>query len=181
MSLHGLSLPAVPTVVFPPTPTPTPVVSPTPTPIPPTPVPPPAPPPQPPAGPWEHWIDINLTNQTVTAMLDYQPWYTALATTGMPGWETPTGTFRILYRVENETMTSEALGIPPEVESYEMKDVLFTQYFTNRGHAIHLNYWKPESYFGSVPSSHGCVGVRYADAEFFWNFATVGTRVEVHH
>lgn len=181
ISLHGLTLPAVPAGAIPPTPTPTPAVSPTPTPIPPTPVPPPAPPPLPPEGPWERWIDINLTTQTVTAMLADEPWYTALATTGMPGWETPTGSFRILYRVENETMTSEALGIPPEVESYEMEDVLFTQYFTNWGHAIHLNYWKPEHYFGSVPSSHGCVGLRYADAEFFWNFATVGTRVEVHY
>lgn len=180
-SPQGLTLPAVPTVVMAPTPTPTPVVPPTPTPIPPTPVPPPAPPPLPSPGPWEHWIDVNLTTQTVTAMLDNQPYYTALATTGMPGWETPTGTFRILYRVENETMTSEALGIPPEVESYELKDVLFTQYFTNRGHAIHLNYWRPEHYFGSVASSHGCVGVRYADAEFFWNFASVGTRVVVHY
>jgi lipoprotein-anchoring transpeptidase ErfK/SrfK len=30
-------------------------------------------------------------------------------------------------------------------------------------------------------SSHGCVGLRYADAQFFWNFATLGTRMEVHY
>jgi lipoprotein-anchoring transpeptidase ErfK/SrfK len=31
-----------------------------------------------------------------------------------------------------------------------------------------------------VRSSHGCVGMRLADAEFFWDFAHVGTRVTVH-
>jgi lipoprotein-anchoring transpeptidase ErfK/SrfK len=32
-----------------------------------------------------------------------------------------------------------------------------------------------------VPSSHGCVGMRYDDAKFFWDFATTGTRVVVHN
>jgi len=175
-SVRDLSLPAVPSVAFAPTPTPTPA----PTPLPPAP-PPPAPPELPPAGPWERWIDVNLTTQTVTAMLADQPWYTALATTGMPGWDTPVGSFQIVSRVYDETMTSTSLGIPEEVESYVMEHVLFTQYFTHKGHALHLNYWRPEYYFGSIPSSHGCVGLRYADAEFFWNYATLGTRVEVHY
>lgn len=177
----SLSQPS-PTQILPPTPTWTPVPTPTatPQPLPPAP-PPPAPPPLPPPGPWERWIDVNLTTQRVTAMLGDQAWYTALATTGMPGWETPTGSFRILYRVYDETMRSETLGIPPGPDSYVQEHVLFTQYFTRAGHALHLNYWRPEYYFGSVPSSHGCVGLRYADAEFFWNFATVGTRVEVHY
>jgi len=74
------------------------------------------------------------------------------------------------------TMTSAAIGAE---EYYVLEDVLWTQYFTNRGHALHLNYWRDEYYFGSIPSSHGCVGMRYADAEFFWRFASVGTRVEI--
>jgi len=182
VSIRHLSLPAVPSVAFAPTPTPTPVPTPTPepTPLPPAP-PPPAPPPLPPPGPWERWIDVNLTQQTVTAMLADQPYYTALATTGMPGWETPRGSFRIVSRIYDETMTSTSLGIPEDVESYVMEHVLFTQYFTERGHALHLNYWRSEYYFGLIPSSHGCVGLRYADAEFFWNYATMGTRVEVHY
>ena len=39
------------------------------------------------------------------------------------------------------------------------------------GHAIHLNYWRDNWYFGNVRSSHGCADMRLADAEFFWNFA----------
>ena len=182
--------PPTPTPTFTPTPTatstatPTPTSTPTPTPTPePTSTPTPAvPAPNPPAVPGpevqgERWIDIDLANQTASAMLGDRVLYTALATTGKDGWETPRGTFEILYRVENETMTSAAIGAE---EYYVLDNVLYTQYFTNRGHALHLNYWRDDWYFGQIRSSHGCVGLRMADAEFFWRFAGVGTRVTIH-
>ena len=167
-----------------PTPTPTatatPTATPTPTPTE-TPVPTATPTallvPSQPIGPGEHWVDVNLTNQTATAMVGNAPYYTALVTSGKDGWETPTGEFRILYRVYDETMTSASIGAE---EYYVLNHVLFTQYFTTEGHALHLNYWRPESVFGQTRTSHGCVGMRYADAEFFWNFVGVGSRVVVH-
>lgn len=177
-----------PTATFTPTPTPTPTDTPTPTPTAtPTPTPThvhtatPVPPPQPsgrlPAhSPDERWIDIDLSELTLTAMVGDTPFYTALVTSGKEGYETPTGEFRISYRVADETMTSG-----PGVEDfYYIEHVLFTQYFTERGHAIHLNYWQPDSVFGHERTSHGCVGMRYADAEVLWNFATNGTRVVIH-
>ena len=109
-------------------------------------------------------------------MVGNQVLYTAEATTGKAGWETPTGTFYINYRVQNETMTSVSIGAE---EYYVLENVLYTQYFTNEGHAIHLNYWRPDYYFGEIPSSHGCIGLRLADAEFFWRFAKHGTRVTI--
>jgi len=130
-----------------------------------------------PPGPGEHWVDVDISAQTATAMVGDAAYYTSYVTTGKDGWETPIGEFRILYRVYNETMTSAAIGAE---EYYVLDDVLFTQYFTNEGHALHLNYWRPESVFGSQRTSHGCVGIRYADAEFFWNFLNVGSRVVVH-
>jgi len=171
---------ATPTVT--PTPTPTPTFTPTPTatptPLPTsTPIPPPDPPPVP--GPevvGERWILVDIASQTTTAMIGDTPIYTALVTTGKDGWDTPRGSWRIEYRVYNETMTSASIGAE---EYYVLEDVLYTQYFTTKGHALHLNYWRPAYYFGNIRSSHGCVGMRLADAEFFWNFATIGTRVEV--
>jgi lipoprotein-anchoring transpeptidase ErfK/SrfK len=124
----------------------------------------------------ERWILVDIASQTTTAMIGDRPLYTALATTGKEGWETPPGNYKIVRRVQNETMTSVSIGAE---EFYELKDVLYTQYFTTAGHALHLNYWRPDYYFGSIPSSHGCVGLRLADAEFFWKFATGGTRVTV--
>lgn len=160
-----------------PTATFTPSATPTVTPVPATPVPPPTPPEIPgPEAAGERWIVVDLAAQTATAMIAETALYSALVTTGKDGWETPRGDWSIVARVEDETMTSVSIGAE---EYYVLEDVLYTQYFTTRGHALHLNYWRPESYFGSVRSSHGCVGMRLADAEFFWRFATIGTRVVV--
>jgi lipoprotein-anchoring transpeptidase ErfK/SrfK len=109
-------------------------------------------------------------------MIGDSPLYTALVTTGKDGWETPRGNFAILHRVADETMTSASIGAE---EYYVLEDVLYTQYFTREGHALHLNYWRPDYYFGQTASSHGCVGMRLAAAEFFWRFATYGTRVTI--
>ncbi len=170
-----------PTITLSPTITPTPTNTVTPGPSPtPTPLPPPDPPliaPLPEGNTEEHWIDVDISELTATAMLGPRPWYTALVTTGRDGHNTPEGQFRISRRVINETMSGGSLG----AESYYyVEDVLFTQYFTGRGHAIHLNYWRPDSVFGNERTSHGCVGMRYEDARFFWYFARQGTRVVIH-
>jgi lipoprotein-anchoring transpeptidase ErfK/SrfK len=131
--------------------------------------------------PDEHWIAVNLTTQRAIAFVGAQPVHIAPVTTGAPGWETPVGDFRIFMRVENETMDSLTIGIPRDDPwGYYLENVYFTQYFVS-GVALHYNYWRPDSYFGNVASSHGCVGMRYDDAKFFWDFATTGTRVVVHN
>jgi len=130
--------------------------------------------------PDERWIAVNVTTQRAIAFVDAQPVHLAYVTTGVPGWETPTGDFRIFLRLENETMDSLTIGIPREdAWGYYLEDVYYTQYFVG-GVALHYNYWRDDSYFGNVASSHGCVGMRYDDAKFFWDFATTGTRVVVH-
>lgn len=128
----------------------------------------------------EPWVDVNLEWQATVAMLGRDALRVGWATTGMDGWETPEGEFRIVRRVYNETMTSAALGIPPGPDSYFLTDVLFTQYFTNVGHALHLNYWRPASVFGRERTSHGCVGLRYDDAAFLWQHLSMGSRVVIH-
>ncbi|MGQ9572355.1 MAG: L,D-transpeptidase [Dehalococcoidia bacterium] len=128
----------------------------------------------------ERWIAVNLTTQRAMAFVGAQPVRVALVTTGMPGWETPTGEFHIYRRVENETMSSVGSGIPIDsLDGWYVEDVLYTQYFYGPI-TLHLNYWRPQSYFGNVPSSHGCVGLGYEDAKFFWDFADIGTRVVVY-
>ncbi len=140
-----------------------------------------APPPPPTAPTAGCWIDVNLTQQIATAYEGTHPVRWAVVSTGGPGWETPVGTFRILRRVANETMNSAPLGIPPNAPGgYDLPNVLYTQYFTDYGHALHDNYWKWDSPFG-VPTSHGCVGMELSDAAYFWSFAGVGTPVVVHY
>ena len=127
----------------------------------------------------ERWILVNTATQRAVAFEGAKPVRVALVTTGMPGWVTPWGEYQVYARVENETMDSTTLGIPSDsADGWHVEDVLFTQHF-NGPVTIHYNYWRPESYFGNVASSHGCVGMRYDDAKFFWDFATIGTRVVV--
>lgn len=125
-----------------------------------------------------HWIDVNLTQQVITAYNGDTPVYWAVMSSGAPGWETPAGTFNIRRRVANETMTSNSLAVSVPVP-YDLTNVLWTQYFTPYGTALHDNYWKDPATFG-VPTSHGCVGMLEPDAHFFWNWAALGTVVNIH-
>ncbi|MDQ3167576.1 MAG: L,D-transpeptidase family protein [Chloroflexota bacterium] len=137
-----------------------------------------APPPVPGDAPqFGPWIDVNLTQQLMVAYDGRTPVRTVVTTTGMAGWETPTGYFSIINRVPNETMTSGAIGAE---HFYKLEDVLFTQYFTEVGHAIHYAWWRTAETIGR-PGSHGCLNVLLDDARFFWDWADYGTGVYVHY
>ena len=126
------------------------------------------------------WIDVNLTNQVVVAYQGRALVRLARTSTGRPGFETPPGAYGILRRVASETMTSAGVvGKNGQTASYSVPHVRWTQYFSSDGKALHENYWKPSDQFG-IPSSHGCAGLVAADAQFFWDWATVGTPVVVH-
>lgn len=124
---------------------------------------------------WEHWVDVNLTIQSETFYEGDIPVRTSLVTTGVPGDETPTGTFHILRRVYNEHMTG---GNKATGDYYDLYNVLYTMYFTNEGHALHYAWWR--SQFG-VTGSHGCVNEDYDTSLFAWNFMTIGDRVQIHY
>jgi len=133
-------------------------------------------------GQHEHWVDVNLSQQVAVAMNGGTAVQLIFVTTGGPGWETPTGTFHVLNRVEDETMKSDSLGIPIDSPGgYDLDHVMYTQYFTTEGHALHDNYWQPDSVFGSKATSHGCVGMELNDASFLWGFLSYGGRVVIHN
>ncbi|MBI4318509.1 MAG: L,D-transpeptidase family protein [Chloroflexi bacterium] len=129
----------------------------------------------------ERWIDVNLSRKIARAMVGQRAVYTAEVTIGREGWNTPVGRFSIVRRVENETMDSATIGIPRNSpDGYYLTGVLYTQYFLWSGQALHYNYWVPDEAFGNWASSRGCVGLRLADARFFWDFAEIGTPVVIH-
>lgn len=132
------------------------------------------PPPPPDDAPAEgKWIDIHLTQQLIVAYDGREPIRTAVMTSGKPGWETPPGRFSINNRVANETMESGSIGAD---KFYVLEDVLFTQYFTDVGHALHFAWWKTPETIGRV-GSHGCINLLLDDARFFWEWAELGTPV----
>ena len=113
-------------------------------------------------------IDVKVTNGVATLK-------------GTVSNRTPSGAHRILWRIPNETMTSERVypPIPRDAPGgYYLKNVLFTQYFTSDGASIHYNYWSSNwGYAGS----HGCLGVNLADSKWFWDWATIGTPVIIRY
>jgi len=123
-----------------------------------------------------NWIDVHLTQQLMTAYTDRAAVRVSVMASGVPGWDTPTGTYQILVRVPNETMTSGAIGAE---YFYRLDDVLFTQYFTDLGHAIHFAWWRTPETIGR-PASHGCLNLLLDDSRFYWNWATIGTTLFIH-
>ncbi|MCU0520287.1 MAG: LysM peptidoglycan-binding domain-containing protein [Anaerolineae bacterium] len=136
-----------------------------------TPTQPPAPQPTPvpnPGGSGERWIDVNLSQQRITAYEGSTPVYSAIVSTGLPGTPTVVGTFSIYVKYRYTPMSGPGYYLP---------NVPHTMYFY-RGYAIHGAYW--HNNFGQ-PMSHGCVNLSLADAEWFYNFASVGTKVVSHY
>lgn len=156
----------------------TPTPTPTPTPLPPTPTPiPPTATPEPIVATangfdeWR-WVDVDLTNQTLIAYEDNIPVFSTYISSGMYQFPTVTGQFRIYYRLPEQDMNGYLLGY-----DYYVEDVPFVQYFYE-DYALHGAYW--HNNFG-IPMSHGCVNLSPIDAQWLYNFADVGTLVNVHY
>ena len=105
----------------------------------------------------ERWIDINLSNQTLTA---FEPnggvFMQVPVSTGLWGL-TPTGTFRVWIKLRYTLMSG---GSQADGTYYYLPNVPCTQYFY-KGYGLHGTYW--HSNFGH-PMSHGCVNMYTPDA-----------------
>lgn len=157
-----------------PTPTLAPTATPTATPEPTaTPVPPPPGSPRPAAvGAAEKWIDVNLTTQTLVAYEGDTSVLTTLISSGAWQYPTVTGEFRTYLKYETQLMNGYLLGY-----DYYTPDVPSVMYFYE-DYAIHGAYW--HNNFGT-PVSHGCVNATPADAAWLFNWAPLGTFVNVHY
>lgn len=120
----------------------------------------------------EHWIDVNLSSQTLTAYEGDFAVMSTLISSGLPSWPTVTGQFRVYLRYESQTMDGTRLGY-----DYYLPGVPFVMYFY-QDYALHGTYW--HNNFG-YPMSHGCVNLETGDAEWIFNFTSIGTVVNVHY
>jgi len=116
----------------------------------------------------ERWIDVNLSTQTLTAYVGNGPVYTVAVSTGLPNTPTPVGQFRIWIKLKYDDMRGPG---------YYLRDVPYVMYFY-KDYGLHGTYWHDN--FGT-PMSHGCVNLSSADAEWLFNWASVGTRVITHY
>ena len=120
----------------------------------------------------ERWIDVNLSTQTLTAFEGDTLVFTSIISSGTANHRTVTGQFRIWLKYESQTMDGRRLGY-----DYYVENVPYVMYFYN-DYAIHGAYWHDN--FGT-PMSHGCVNMNVADSEWLYNWAGIGTLVNVHY
>jgi lipoprotein-anchoring transpeptidase ErfK/SrfK len=114
------------------------------------------------------WIDVDLTNQMVYAYEGDTIVNSFLVSTGVPQTPTVTGQYRIYIKYHHADMSGPGYYLP---------DVPFIMYFFE-GYGFHGTYW--HNNFGT-PMSRGCVNLRIPDSEWIFNFASVGTLVNIHY
>lgn len=125
----------------------------------------------------EKWIDVDLTAKTVTAYVGSTAVFGPRSMVdGKEGYETVTGSYEIYLRYDMQDMTNAGKVDESDPRYYYTEDVPWVQYFY-RGYAFHGAPWR--SSFG-YSGSHGCINMSVSDAKWLYNWASIGTRVEVH-
>lgn len=114
------------------------------------------------------WIDINLSQQRLTAYQGQTAVLSTLISSGVAGRRTPTGRFAVRTKIASQTMSGPGYYLP---------GVPYVMYFAG-ANAIHGTYW--HSNFGT-PMSHGCVNMRTSEAAWLYRWASIGTPVVVHY
>jgi lipoprotein-anchoring transpeptidase ErfK/SrfK len=89
-----------------------------------------------------------------------------LVSTGLPKTPTVLGDYSVYVKYVADDMAGP---------DYFLPQVPYTMYFF-QGYGIHGTYW--HNNFGR-PMSHGCVNLPTSEAEWFFNWASVGTPVRV--
>jgi lipoprotein-anchoring transpeptidase ErfK/SrfK len=146
----------LPTFTSPPTDTPFPTWTPIPQPT------------DPPGSGGERWIDVNLSEQRVYTYEGNSIVNSFLVSTGTWMYPTITGQYNIYVKYRYTDMAGPGYYLP---------DVPYTMYFYS-GYALHGTYW--HNNFG-VPMSHGCVNLSIGDAGWLFDWASVGTLVNIHY
>lgn len=111
-------------------------------------------------------IVVSTGDQRIYAYEDGQMVRSHLVSTGTSRTPTVLGDYRIYVKHVQTNMRGD---------DYFLPDVPYTMYFY-QGYGIHGTYW--HNSFGR-PMSHGCVNLPVDEAEWFFNFASVGTVVRV--
>lgn len=111
-------------------------------------------------------IVVSTGDQRIYAYENGELVHSHLVSTGLPETPTVLGDYNIYVKYEATDMRGE---------DYYLPDVPYTMYFY-QGYGIHGTYW--HNSFGR-PMSHGCVNLPTPEAQWFFNWAEVGTLVRV--
>ena len=116
----------------------------------------------------DRWIDIDLSTQMLYAYEGDTVVNSFLISSGRANTPTVTGQFAVYVKYEYADMSGPGYYLP---------DVPFTMYFY-QDYGIHAATW--HNNFGT-PMSHGCINMRLEDAEWIFNWSSIGTIVTIHY
>ncbi|WP_460779266.1 L,D-transpeptidase family protein [Microbacterium shaanxiense] len=119
-------------------------------------------------------IDVNLSNQTVSAIENGVVVDSWSVSSGAGEFATHTGSFQVGWKTSSQNMGNRDLTQAP---NYFQPDVPWVMYF-NGDEALHGVYW--HSNWGT-PMSHGCVGMPVSAAQWLYNWSPEGVNVYVHY
>ena len=125
----------------------------------------------------EKWVDINLTDASVTAYIGGKvaggPFYMV---PGAPDTPTVTGTFHVYLKYDVQTMRGENA----DGSKYETEGVPWVTYFTG-SYAMHGAPWRSSFGWSGYGGSHGCVNMPVDAAKFIYDWTDMGDTVVVHY
>ena len=126
------------------------------------------------AAPGEKWVDLNLSNKTVTAYEGATVVHGPVSIVdGAAETPTVTGTYKVYLQYESQTMRGENADGSP----YVAENVPWVSYFYS-GYAFHGAGWR--SSFG-YSGSHGCVNMPVPEAQWIYNWVDTNTVVHSHY
>ena len=126
------------------------------------------------AAPGEKWVDLNLSNKTVTAYEGATVVHGPVSIVdGGAATPTVTGTYKVYLQYESQTMR----GLEPNGNEYVAENVPWVSYFY-QGYAFHGAGWR--SSFG-YSDSHGCVNMPISEAQWIYNWVDTNTVVQSHY
>ena len=115
----------------------------------------------------EGWVDVDLSQQRVYVYEGDTLLNKFVVSTGTSRHPTVTGTFKVYVKYRAADMSGPGYYLPK---------VPYVMYFY-KDYGLHGTYWHRN--FGT-PMSHGCINLKTDEAGWLFNFASVGTVVNIH-
>lgn len=104
---------------------------------------------------------VDVKTKEMTVVRDGKVVKTIPVSAGAPDHPTYNGRMVISEQFEQTRMNGASVGFKGEdgKGEYDIPDVPHAQRLSSSGTFIHGNYWGAKSIFGSVNTSHGCIGL----------------------
>ena len=118
-------------------------------------------------------VVVDLSDQWLQAYEGDEVVLTVPVSTGRDEFNTPVGIHQVQWKAALRTMKGTSLG-----ETWEVPNVPHAMYLTSTGVALHGTYWHTLFGTGARPS-HGCVNLPLEAAALLFDWAPIGTPVEI--